>query len=272
MIMSVSSHSGGSTNTVKTASNDTDTIGFHSDSISQEFDLEIQETFERLKDEGMNDEDLFHLSAVLFFRLDIHKLNDRLNEAMGYNAADTTPKNTYNDLVAAQKSMHNPPPGGYTDDRTIELFDRFMEVLTEVRANKETDQTDASSQTASSQTESSPTEPDTQVASFFDKVRAAGGALNYIQQQNMEKIEKLVEEKRKELEASMGINAQPPLSPEALATAKASIEELLENYKKNLIENMEKRSGSIRFDEDSFLKQLIHDIPDPKVDETSSVN
>ena len=120
-----------------------------------------------------------------------------------------------------------------------------------------------------SQTESSPTEQDTEVASFFDKVRAAGGALNYIQQQNMEKIEKLIEEKRQELEARMGINAQPPLDPEALVTARASIEELLESYKKDLIENMEKRSGSGGFDEDSFLKQLIHNTPAPKADETT---
>lgn len=239
--------------------------------MSNDLKQSIVDTFTQLKDDGMSERDLFTLRAVVTFRLNINEMNARLNEALGRDAADTTPKTGYSDLVAAQESMHNPPLGGYTDPHIIDLFDSFMEMLeSKMDPGSSTSQSSATAVQQSQESQESENE-DQQIASFFDKVRAAGGALSYIQQLNMEKIEKLIEEKRKELEEKMGLNAEPPLSPEKLEAAVAAIEDMLDAYKEDLLESMEKRSKSKGFDEDAYLRQLIQNRPVPNNNETQTV-
>lgn len=95
---------------------------------------------------------------------------------------------------------------------------------------------------------------DEQIAAFFDRIRAAGGALAFIQNLNMEKIEKLIEEKRLELEAKFGV---ADLEGDALADAVSAIEDMLADFRKELMDDLEKQSETKGFDQDAFLKQLI---------------
>ncbi len=108
---------------------------------------------------------------------------------------------------------------------------------------------------------------DEQIALFFDRIRAAGGALAFMQNLNMEKIEKLIEEKRLELEAKFDV---ANLEGDALANAVSAIDDMLADFRKDLMDDMKKRSGAEGFDQDTFLKQLIHS-PSLKSSESEEV-
>ena len=99
------------------------------------------------------------------------------------------------------------------------------------------------------------TDNDEQIAVFFDRIRAAGGALAFIQNLNMEKIEKLIEEKRLELEEKFGVAT---LEGDALADATSTIDDMLADFRKQLMDDLEKQSETQGFDQETFLKQLIH--------------
>ncbi len=68
------------------------------------------------------------------------------------------------------------------------------------------------------------------------------GALQFYTDLNMEKIEKLIEEKRKELEAKYGFDQQT--DPKKLAQITAQIEQELEAFRKELMEKLAKKSES----------------------------
>lgn len=81
---------------------------------------------------------------------------------------------------------------------------------------------------------------DPEVVSFLEKL-TSHGAVSYLQQLNLEKIEKLLEEKREELKKSLGLdeNAVSPLEGVDRENALASLEEMLSAYAKELMERME---------------------------------
>jgi len=77
-------------------------------------------------------------------------------------------------------------------------------------------------------------EKDPEVQAFKEQLTSMG-AVAFFQHFNMEKIEKLLEEKRKELEAAFNVEA---LGEKERASALVKIEELLEQYAKELQERL----------------------------------
>lgn len=92
---------------------------------------------------------------------------------------------------------------------------------------------------------------------FLEAVREAGGTLNYLQQLNYEKIEKLIEEKRDELKQKYGAD-NPELSKEELSTITKSINEELEDFRKDLMKKLEANSSqNINSSNRVSLEQLL---------------
>lgn len=75
----------------------------------------------------------------------------------------------------------------------------------------------------------------------FKRALSSRGALNYLQEQNLEKIEALLEKKKQELMDSLGLGdkTQPPLSGEERKTALETLETILNDYRKQLQEQMQ---------------------------------
>ena len=75
----------------------------------------------------------------------------------------------------------------------------------------------------------------------FKRQFTSMGAASYLQEQNTKKIEELLEKKKQELMDSLGLGekTQPPLSGEARKTALETLDELLSDYKKQLLEEMQ---------------------------------
>lgn len=221
----------------------------------------IVDALQQLKNEGLDDfRDISPVTMMLSFKFNAHAMLAQLKDKPGpwENIQLSKPNYDYSVLTEMQENLHHPTGGAYAPQEYVERFDRFMEILDKIIEAKGGDikSGEATGETAGRKNASQ--EEDTEVASFFDRVRAAGGAMNFIQQLNMEKIEKMIEEKRRELEGKLGVNAQPPLPPEELERVLKQIEEMLTEYKKNLLEELEKRTHSKHFDKDAFIKQLIH--------------
>ena len=74
----------------------------------------------------------------------------------------------------------------------------------------------------------------------FKRELSSKGALQYLQDLNAKKIEALIEKKKEELTESLGLGdtTQPPLTGEAKETALNTLESLLSDYKKQLMEQM----------------------------------
>ncbi len=87
-----------------------------------------------------------------------------------------------------------------------------------------------------------PQEPkkDPEVVEFLEKLTSYG-AVSYLQQLNIEKIEKLLEEKREELKKSLALdeNTTPPLEGINRENALASLEDIMSAYAKELMRRME---------------------------------
>ncbi|ATB68721.1 hypothetical protein SJPD1_0606 [Sulfurospirillum diekertiae] len=84
-----------------------------------------------------------------------------------------------------------------------------------------------------------PTESDMMVDEF-KKTLGTKGALTFFQDYNNEKIEKMIEEKKAELEDKLGLSAdaQPPLTGNARAEALASLDQMLSDFRKQLMDKL----------------------------------
>ena len=67
------------------------------------------------------------------------------------------------------------------------------------------------------------------------------GALGFYQSYNLEKIEAMMEKKKAELMESLGLSesTQPPLSAQERKTALETLDDLLADYRKELLEKMQ---------------------------------
>ncbi|AFL67863.1 hypothetical protein [Sulfurospirillum barnesii] len=81
---------------------------------------------------------------------------------------------------------------------------------------------------------------DEAIEAFKEALRTKG-ALQFYQDYNFEKIEKMIEEKKAELMDKLGLgeNTQPPLVGEERANALALLEDMLDAYRKQLQEKMQ---------------------------------
>ncbi|QIR76550.1 hypothetical protein FA592_10075 [Sulfurospirillum diekertiae] len=84
-----------------------------------------------------------------------------------------------------------------------------------------------------------PSESDAMVEEF-KKTLGSKGALTFFQDYNNEKIEKMIEEKKAELEDKLGLSAdaQPPLTGNARAEALASLDQMLSDFRKQLMDKL----------------------------------
>lgn len=88
------------------------------------------------------------------------------------------------------------------------------------------------------QAQKKPTEKqtDAQVEEFKRELTSIG-ALAFMQEHNLQKIEELVEKKRAELKESLGLNnTTTPLSEKELKSTLETLEAMLSDYKKELLE------------------------------------
>ena len=90
-----------------------------------------------------------------------------------------------------------------------------------------------------------PEEPkrDEEVVAFLEQLTSYG-AVSYVQQLNLEKIEKLLEEKREQLKESLGLGegTNPPLEGSARDNALASLEDIMSDYAKELMQRLEAKA------------------------------
>lgn len=86
----------------------------------------------------------------------------------------------------------------------------------------------------------STTESDAAIEAFKEDLFSKG-ALQFYQDYNFEKIEKMIEEKKAELEDKLGLSAdsQPPLVGEEREAALANLNDMLDAFRKQLQEKME---------------------------------
>lgn len=74
----------------------------------------------------------------------------------------------------------------------------------------------------------------------FKNTLGTKGALTFFQDYNNEKIEKMIEEKKAELEGKLGLSAdtQPPLTGDARAEALTSLDQMLSDFRKQLMDKL----------------------------------
>lgn len=75
----------------------------------------------------------------------------------------------------------------------------------------------------------------------FKQKLTSMGALGFLQSYNLEKIEALMEKKKAELMESLGLSesTQPPLSAQERKSALETLDDLLADYRKELLEKMQ---------------------------------
>lgn len=96
-----------------------------------------------------------------------------------------------------------------------------------------------------------PSESDTMVEEFKNTL-GTKGALTFFQDYNNEKIEKMIEEKKAELMDKLGLNegAQPPLIGNARTEALASLDQMLSDFRKQL---MDKLNADTKIDQQNSM-------------------
>jgi len=75
----------------------------------------------------------------------------------------------------------------------------------------------------------------------FKRELSSMGALGFLQSYNLEKIETMMEKKKAELMESLGLseNTQPPLLAQERKTALETLDDLMADYRKELLEKMQ---------------------------------
>ncbi|ARU47779.1 hypothetical protein [Sulfurospirillum diekertiae] len=96
-----------------------------------------------------------------------------------------------------------------------------------------------------------PSESDAMVEEFKNAL-GSKGALTFFQDYNNEKIEKMIEEKKAELEGKLGLSAdtQPPLTGNARTEALASLDQMLSDFRKQL---MDKLNADTKIDQQNSM-------------------
>lgn len=96
-----------------------------------------------------------------------------------------------------------------------------------------------------------PSESDTMVEEFKNTL-GTKGALTFFQDYNNEKIEKMIEEKKAELMDKLGLSegAQPPLIGNARTEALASLDQMLSDFRKQL---MDKLNADTKIDQQNSM-------------------
>jgi len=102
-------------------------------------------------------------------------------------------------------------------------------------------------------------EQDTAIAAFKEAL-SSKGALQFYQDYNNEKIEKMIEAKKAELTDKLGLNddAQPPLVGENRQNALANLDQMMSDYRKDLMDKLGNNNEQNKANEvlSTFLQEL----------------
>ncbi len=188
----------------------------------EEFKTALYEGLKELKDTQGNKE-AFSVMGMLSFAFNRDALNNHIEDAniasfdMSYEGV--------RDYVA---SRNNPGPGEYTDPKILEGLNTFFESFSAAYGKSGSEATTTQVQAVSDESSSA---TKAMLQKLLDK-----GALNFIQDLNADKIEKLIEQKRAELEAKyQNSNVNDPKIASMIA-------EELSNFKKELMEKLSDKS------------------------------
>jgi len=103
------------------------------------------------------------------------------------------------------------------------------------------------------------TEQDAAIAAFKEAL-SSKGALQFYQDYNNEKIEKMIEAKKAELTEKLGLgdDAQPPLVGQDRENALASLDQMMSDYRKELMEKLSANNEQSKTNEilSTFLQEL----------------
>lgn len=103
-------------------------------------------------------------------------------------------------------------------------------------------------------------ESDAMVEEFKNSL-GTKGALTFFQDYNNEKIEKIIEEKKAELEGKLGLSAdtQPPLTGDARTEALATLDQMLSDFRKQLMDklNAENKLDQQNSTLSTFLQKIV---------------
>ena len=240
-----------------------DMVSLFSRDMPNDLKRGIVETVGQMQEEGLDYfRDVSPILMQLHFQFDPYVRERLLEGARGMdNVQAVTPEFTFQALLEMQERLHHPTGGMVVSEKYVETFDRFMEILGGILNENVSSKADTAPEAGRAQTSEKEEERyvrDPSIAAFFKQVDAAGGALSFIQEQNLLKIKQLLKEKEKELMGKMGLNAEPPLRGRARAEAIKAVAEALEAYEKELMEKLEKNSKAPRFDKDANLRLLIN--------------
>lgn len=225
----------------------------------------IVKTVGQMQDEGLDYfRDISPILMQLHFQFDPHVRERLIEGARGMdNVQAVTPEFTFEALLKMQERLHHPTGGMVVSEKYVKMFDRFMEILGGILNENVSAEADSATESGTARTSESKNEEsyvrDPSIAAFFKRVDAAGGALSFIQEQNLLKIKQLLEEKKKELMKGLGVDAEPPLQGRARAEALEAVAEVLEAYEKELMEKLEKKSKNQPFNKDAYLRLLLND-------------
>ncbi|MCV6607605.1 MAG: hypothetical protein OIF32_05290 [Campylobacterales bacterium] len=211
--------------------------------MDNELKSSVVDSLKQMKAEGAPDKELFLVSSMLTFKFNSHTILAGVRRDLGIQDSVETPKNDYNSIAEIHHRMHNPLPGEHRSDEIINAFDKFFDILNQnYSGNKTTTSNDGKE---SSKTEEENDERSSIGKDFFDKVRADGGMLNYIQKENYRKIEEKIEEKKDELIEKYGEDNMN------------QIEKELTEYRKQLLKELEAKSEKKLLSNDNVLADLL---------------
>lgn len=206
------------------------------ESASNEFKQAFVDGIKAAKEGGMSDKDLFGGIAIMVFRFNAPVMAQRLSEETGQDFHVKPFDFSYNGMKQVLENINENYAKYGGDEEFNKVINRFFDYFFEVA--EESGYAESSSGD-SSETESA-SEFSAEREAFFARLDQLGAA-GYIAEMNKEKIEKLLEEKRKELEAQYGLNAKPPLEGEALSNAMKAVNEAMEEYRKQLLEQFKNK-------------------------------
>lgn len=127
-------------------------------------------------------------------------------------------------------------------------------------ANILASQLDGSTSSSDESTISAATSESNAAVEAFKEALTSKGALQFYQDYNQEKIEKLMEEKKAELEDTLGLSAdsEPALSGEDRENALSMMDTMLDAYRKQLQEKMQAEDELDQ--ENTMLNTFLQDL------------
>lgn len=131
-----------------------------------------------------------------------------------------------------------------TIDKTQQVMTQTLTTIQQTKAKTEEFATELERQLINSIKSQLPeAESVNEEVEVFREKLTSMGAVAFFQHFNMEKIEKMLEEKREELEAALGLDetTEPPLEGKERENALGALEEMMEAYAKQIKEQMAAR-------------------------------